>query len=90
MSGAFLVRLKAADGIARNNPKLFRRGFVIRHAGHEYTHFTPRSLFRRAFILLEVRGRSDRSRRTVPSLAQPQPDLPHDHRLFPFACSSSG
>ena len=39
---------KVADASAK--PSVFRREFVIRHAGREYT-LRPRSMFRRAFGL---------------------------------------
>ena len=52
LSGAFV--LEGAGGVLAQavKPSVFRRAFVIRHAGRDYT-LRPKSLFRRAFVLLD-------------------------------------
>jgi hypothetical protein len=77
MSGAFVLE-HAGSVLARaEKPSVFRREFVIRHAGREYT-LCRESLFRRAFVLL------DGSRQVgalVPKgtfTREAAADLPHD------------
>ena len=77
MSGAFVLE-HAGSVLARaEKPSIFRREFVIRHAGREYT-LLPRSMFGRAHVLLD-------GSREVGSLAPDRvftrnatADLPHD------------
>jgi hypothetical protein len=77
MSGAFVLE-HAGSVLARaEKPSVFRREFLIRHAGREYT-LCRESLFRRAFVLLD-------GSRQVGSLApkgtftrEAAADLPHD------------
>src|SRR5688572_2397501 len=52
MSGAFILE-HAGSMLARGEkPSAFRREFVIRHAGREYT-LRRRSMFGRAYVLLD-------------------------------------
>ena len=77
MSGAFVLE-HAGSVLARaEKPSVFRREFVISHAGREYT-LRRESLFRRAFVLLD-------GSRQIGSLApnsaftrKAAADLPHD------------
>jgi hypothetical protein len=77
LSGAFV--LAGAGGVLARaeKPSVFRREFVVRHAGREYT-LRPRSMFRRAFVLLdgsrEVGSLAPQSAFTRKAAA----DLPHD------------
>ena len=85
LSGAFV--LEGAGGvIARaEKPSVFRRELVIRHAGREYT-LRPRSMFRRAFVLLdgsrEVGSLTPRSAFTRKAAADLPRDLPLPVRAF--------
>jgi hypothetical protein len=77
MAGDFILE-HAGSVLARaDKPSIFRREFVIRHAGREYT-LCPRSLLGRTFVLIE-------GSRQVGSLAptgvftrHAAADLPHD------------
>ena len=52
LSGDFLLE-HAGSVLARaEKPSVFRREFVLHHAGREYT-LRPRSMFRREFVLLD-------------------------------------
>ena len=85
MSGAFI--LEGAGGVLARaeKPSVFRREFVIRHAGREYT-LRPRSIFGRAFILLagsrEVGSLEPQSVFTRKAAADLPGDLPLPVRAF--------
>ena len=76
MSGAFVLEHAGSVLAQAEKPSVFRRAFVIRHAGRDYT-LRPESMFRRAFVLLD-------GSRQVGSIApksaftrQAAADLPH-------------
>ena len=77
MSGAFILE-HAGQVLARaEKPSVFRREFVIRHAGREYS-LRPESVFRRAFVLM---NRSRQVGSIAPKGAftrKAAADLPHD------------
>lgn len=52
MSGAFVLEHAGCVLARAEKPSVFRRTFVIRHAGREYT-LRRESMFRRAFVLLD-------------------------------------
>ena len=66
-------------------PSVFRREFMIRHAGREYT-LRPRSLFRSAFVLLdgsrEVGSLVPKSAFTRKAAVDLPPNLPVPFRMF--------
>ena len=85
MSSAFALE-HAGSVLARaENPSLFRREFVIRHAGREYT-LRPTSMFRRAFVLLDgsrqVGSIAPKSAFTRKAAADLPHDLPLPVRIF--------
>jgi hypothetical protein len=85
MSGAFVLE-HAGTVLARaEKPSVFRREFVIQHAGREYT-LRPESTFRRAFVFLDgsrqvgfLAPKSAFTRRADASLPH---DLPLPVRMF--------
>jgi hypothetical protein len=85
MSGDFVLE-HAGSVLARaEKPSIFRREFVLRHAGREYT-LRPRSMFRRAFVLLDglrqvgsIAPKSAFTRRAAADLPH---DLPLPVRMF--------
>jgi hypothetical protein len=85
MSGAFLLE-QAGSVLARaEKPSIFRREFVVRHAGREYT-LRPRSIWGRAFVLLagprQVGSIAPKSTFTRHADADLPPDLPLPVRMF--------
>jgi len=77
MSGAFVLE-HAGSVLARaEKPSVFRREFVIRHAGREYT-LRPRSMFRRAFVLVEGSREVGSLAPTSAFTRKAAADLPHD------------
>ena len=85
MFGEFVLE-HAGSVLARaEKPSVFRREFVIRHAGREYT-LRPESVFRRAFVFLDgsrqvgfVAPKSAFTRKAAASLPH---DLPLPVRMF--------
>jgi hypothetical protein len=85
MSGAFVLE-HAGSVLARaEKPSFFRREFVIRHAGREYT-LRRESTFRRAFVFLDgsrqvgfIAPKSAFTRKAAASLPH---DLPLPVRMF--------
>jgi hypothetical protein len=85
MSGAFVLE-HAGSVLARaEKPSVFRREFVIYHAGHEYT-LRRESMFRRAFVLLDgsrqVGSLAPKSAFTREAAADLPRDLPLPVRMF--------
>lgn len=77
MSGDFVLE-RAGSVLARaEKPSVFRRAFVIRHAGREYT-LRPRALFRRAFILMDGSRQVGSIAPTGAFTRKAAADLPHD------------
>ena len=83
--GDFLLE-RAGSVLARaQKPSVFRREFVVRHDGREYT-LRPRSMFRREFVLLvgsrqigSIAPKNAFTRRAAADLPQ---DLPVPVRMF--------
>ena len=79
--------LEGADGVLAQAmvQGVFRCAFLIRHAGREYT-LRPRSMFRRAFVLLdgsqEVGSLAPQSAFTRKAAADLPHDLPLPVRMF--------
>ena len=76
-SGAFVLERAGSISARAEKPSVFRREFVLRHAGREYT-LRRRSVFGRTFVLLD-------GSRVVGSIAPKSPftrkaaaDLPRD------------
>ena len=77
MSGDFVLE-HAGSVLARaEKPSVFRREFVIRHAGREYT-LRRRSLFRREFVLLDGSRHVGSIAPTGAFTRKAAADLPHD------------
>ena len=85
MSGDFILE-QAGSVLARaEKASIFRRQFLLRHAGREYTR-QPRSLFRRAYVLLagsrEVGSLAPEGLFTRKAAADLPSDLPLPVRMF--------
>ena len=85
MSGAFVLEHAGSVLAQAEKPSFFRREFVIRHAGRDYT-LRPESAFRRAFVFLDgsrqvgfLAPKSAFTRKAAASLPH---DLPLPVRMF--------
>ena len=77
MSGEFILE-HAGSVLARaEKPSIFRREFVLRHAGREYT-LRPRSIFRREFVLLDGSRQVGSIAPTSAFTRKAAADLPHN------------
>jgi hypothetical protein len=80
LSGAFVLEHAGRVLAQAEKPSAFRREFVIRHAGREYTLRT-RSIFGRAFILLDGSRHVGSIAPNSPFTRKAAADLPHDLTL---------
>jgi hypothetical protein len=85
LSGPFVLEGQGGVVARAEKPSVFRREFVIRHAGHEYT-LRPRSLWQRAFVLFdgsrEIGSVAPKSAMTRKAAADLPDDLPLPVRAF--------
>ena len=85
VSGAFVLKGPGGVLVRAEKPSAFRREFVIRHEGREYT-LQARSTFRREFVLLEgsreVGSLAPQSVFTRKAAADLPSDLPVPVRMF--------
>ena len=85
MSGAFVLEHAGSELARAEKPSLFRREFVIHHAGREYT-LRRESLFRRAFVLVtgsrQVGSLTPKSAFTREAAVDLPHDLPLPVRMF--------
>ena len=85
LSGAFVLEHAGSVLAQAEKPSIFRREFVIRHAGREYT-LRRASMFRRGFVLLhgsqQVGSIAPKSAFTRKAAADLPHDLPLPVRMF--------